>query len=307
MWSDYTGIEMDVLLHCYLCASDRYGHIRLPAFMSEERRASGMSSLRDLGLSSYEGKAYRGLLTLGSGTAEEISAASDVPMGRIYDVLSSLESQHIVRRQPESHPRTYVAVEPDRAIDRLLTARINDLQRQQTQYETVAAEVLAQLETIAPMESHFWPATIGQDEIAELLADRLDDATDSLIITATTTAGGLFGFEEVYARTIERLAETLDRGVSVRFLFTDRLVTEMPDALGAELDRLLEVHTDFELRTTVPLYNTYDIVDGQNICVYVAHPFDQHAILGTIQVNDERMVRSVYEQWQPEWETATAV
>ncbi|PGF14627.1 hypothetical protein CP556_21350 [Natrinema sp. CBA1119] len=83
-----------------------------------------MPTLRDLGLSSYEEKAYRGLLTLGSGTAEEISGVSDVPMGRIYDVLSSLESQNVVRRQPDHHPRTYVAVEPDRAIDRLLTARI---------------------------------------------------------------------------------------------------------------------------------------------------------------------------------------
>ena len=154
-----------------------------------------MTSLRDLGLSSYEEKAYRGLLTLRSGTAEEISEASDVPMGRIYDVLSSLESQNVIRRQPDRHPRTYVAVEPDRAVDRLLTARRRDLHRQQTQYETVAAEVLTELETIAPVEGHFWPATVGQDEIAELLADRLDAATNNLVITATTTAGGLFGFE----------------------------------------------------------------------------------------------------------------
>lgn len=265
-----------------------------------------MPSLRDLGLSSYEEKAYRGLLTLGSGTAEEISEASDVPMGRIYDVLSSLESQNIVRRKPDHHPRTYVAVEPNRAIDRLLTARTRDLQRRQTQYETIAAEVLGRLESTAPMESHFWPATVGQDEIAELLADRLDAATDSLIITATTNAGGLFGFEEVYERTIDRLAETLDRGVNVRFLFTERLVKEMPDSLVAELDQLLDVHVDFELRTTATLYNTYDIVDERNICVYVANPFNQNVILGTIEVSNERMVRTVQDQWQPQWEAATS-
>lgn len=266
-----------------------------------------MPSLCDLGLSSYEEKAYRGLLTLGAGTAEDISEASDVPMGRIYDVLSSLESQNVVRRQPDHHPRTYVAVEPDRAVDRLLTARSRDLQRQQTHYETAAAEVLTQLETIAPMEGHFWPATVGQDEIAELLADRLDAATESLIITATTTAGGLFGFEEVYARTIDRLAETLERGVSVRFLFTDRLVAEMPDSLVPELDRLLDGHENFELRTTAALYNTYDVVDEKNICVYVANPFNQNSILGTVQVNDESMVQSVQDQWLPQWDAATGV
>lgn len=83
--------------------------------------------MRDLGPSSYEEKAYRGLLTLRSVTAEEISEASDVPMGRIYDVLCSLESQNVIRRQPDRHPRTYVAVEPDHTVDRLLTARRRDL------------------------------------------------------------------------------------------------------------------------------------------------------------------------------------
>lgn len=66
------------------------------------------------------------------------------------------------------------------------------------------------------MEGHFWPATVGQGEIAELLADRLDAATSNLVITTTTTAGGLFGFEEVYTQTVDRLTDTLDRGVSVR-------------------------------------------------------------------------------------------
>lgn len=290
-----------------LCPVSREGNEKAPEFITTYSRERGMTSLRDLGLSSYEEKAYRGLLTLGSGTAEEISEASDVPMGRIYDVLSSLESQNVVRRQPGRHPRTYVAIEPDRAVNRLLTARSRDLQRQQTQYETVAAEVLAQLETIAPMEGHFWPVTVGQDEIADLLADRLDAATENLVITATTTAGGLFGFEEVYARTINRLADTLKRGVSVRFLFTDRLVEEIPDSLVAELDRLLDVHEDFKLRTTATLYNTYDVVDEKNICVYVANPFNQNSILGTIQVNNKSMVQSVQDQWQPQWKSATGI
>jgi HTH-type transcriptional regulator, sugar sensing transcriptional regulator len=138
------------------------------------------------------------------------------------------------------------------------------------------------------------------------LADRLDAATNNLVITATTTAGGLFGFEEVYTQTIDRLTDTLDRGVSVRFLFTDQLVTEMPDQLVTELDQLLDVHENFELRTTATLYNTYDVVDEENICVYVANPFDQNSILGTVQVTNENIVQFVQKQWQPRWEVASS-
>ena len=69
-----------------------------------------MASLRDLGLSEYEERAYRSLLETGPTTAKELSRTSDVPMGRIYDVLNSLETHNLVRSQAASRPKKYVAV-----------------------------------------------------------------------------------------------------------------------------------------------------------------------------------------------------
>lgn len=94
---------------------------------------------------------------------------------------------------------------------------------------------------------------------------------------------------------------------AVRFLFTDRLVNEMPDTLITELEQFLKDDLDFELRTTATLYNTYDVVDEKNICVYVANPFDQNSILGTVQVNDKSIVRFIQDQWQPQWEAASGI
>ena len=67
-----------------------------------------MASLRDLGLSEYEASAFRSLLDTGPTTAKELSRASDVPMGRIYDVLNSLETYQLVRSQTASRPKKYV-------------------------------------------------------------------------------------------------------------------------------------------------------------------------------------------------------
>ncbi len=46
-----------------------------------------MVELRDLGLSEYEARAYRSLLGAGPTTAKELSDASGIPIGRVYDVL----------------------------------------------------------------------------------------------------------------------------------------------------------------------------------------------------------------------------
>ena len=68
-----------------------------------------MASLRDLGLSEYEERAYRSLLETGPTTAKELSRTSDVPMGRIYDVLNSLETHSLVRSQVASRRSSAVS------------------------------------------------------------------------------------------------------------------------------------------------------------------------------------------------------
>jgi len=50
-----------------------------------------------LGLNGYEFQAYQALIKIGKGSAPQISKVSNVPYGRIYDVLSSLESKGYIK------------------------------------------------------------------------------------------------------------------------------------------------------------------------------------------------------------------
>src|SRR6056297_2284762 len=102
---------------------------------------TNMASLRDLGLSEYEARAYRALLNTGPTTAKELSRASEVPMGRVYDVLNSLEQYNLVRSQAASRPKKYVAVEPSTALDRLLADKQRELEEKAAQYQSVVDEL----------------------------------------------------------------------------------------------------------------------------------------------------------------------
>jgi sugar-specific transcriptional regulator TrmB len=265
-----------------------------------------MPSFHDLGLSSYEEKVYVALLELRTGDATAISETSGVPMGRIYDVLGALESRRLLERKSESRPRIYSPVEPETVIGRLLEERTRELDVEQTRYENVAAELRSEYRGRPAMEGWFWEAA-DTKEIAQLLADRMAMADRDVAVTATTAAGGLFGFEAIYANTIEPSLALLERGVTISLLVTESLVAELPERLTIDLDQLLREYDQLKLRTTSELYNTYDMIDRRDVCIYVADPFDRDSILGTVRIADPEFVERVEKRWQSLWNNANTV
>src|SRR6056297_3398596 len=149
---------------------------------------TNMASLRDLGLSEYEARAYRALLNTGPTTAKDLSRASEVPMGRIYDVLNSLETQNIVRSQTASRPKKYVAVEPETALDRLLDDKKEELEAKAEQYEDIVSELGDQLEAGDHVDEPFWTAAVGPEETLNLLLERLAAADDRIVIVGSPPA-----------------------------------------------------------------------------------------------------------------------
>ncbi|PSP54189.1 transcriptional regulator [Halobacteriales archaeon QH_7_68_42] len=190
-----------------------------------------MASLRDLGLSEYEERAYRSLLETGPTTAKELSRTSDVPMGRIYDVLNSLETHSLVRSQVASRPKKYVAVESETALDRLLESKKAELEQQAEQYEQVVDELVDELDAAEPVEEPFWTAAVGPAEAVDLQVERLDAADESIVIVASSLVQQ-FDADDLAARFIAALEDALERGVSVSVLLTPELVDTLPERVA---------------------------------------------------------------------------
>lgn len=82
--------------------------------------------LVDLGLTTYEAKAYLALLRRDSSTPADVARLARVPRQRIYDVLASLVQKGLVSQRP-GPPAKYAAAAPDFAIERLLLRRREEL------------------------------------------------------------------------------------------------------------------------------------------------------------------------------------
>jgi sugar-specific transcriptional regulator TrmB len=84
--------------------------------------------LVELGLTSYEAKAYLALMRRDSSSAAEVARLARIPRQRIYDVLATLVQKGLAKQRPGS-PTRYSPVSPEFAIERLVIARREELDR----------------------------------------------------------------------------------------------------------------------------------------------------------------------------------
>ncbi|WP_135364959.1 TrmB family transcriptional regulator [Halosimplex halophilum] len=262
-----------------------------------------MASLRDLGLSEYEARAYRALLESGPTTAKELSRASDVPMGRIYDVLNSLETQSLARSQTASRPKKYVAVESDTALDRLLDSKKRELERQAEQYEDIVDDLTDELDGAEPVEEPFWTASVGAAEALDLLVERLTAADERIVVVASAPVQQ-FDIDDVAARVTAALEDALERGVSVSVLLTPEMVDALPEAVGERYREALQPHANFETRTSANVTGTFEIVDDTEVCIEVPHPLTEDETLAVIDLKDPEFAADIAAEFGPRWEEA---
>jgi sugar-specific transcriptional regulator TrmB len=84
--------------------------------------------LVELGLTTYEAKAYLALVRRDSSAAADVARLARIPRQRVYDVLSTLVHKGLAAQRPGPTAR-YSAVDPELAIERLLRERRDELVR----------------------------------------------------------------------------------------------------------------------------------------------------------------------------------
>ena len=262
-----------------------------------------MASLRDLGLSEYEERAYRALLRTGATTAKELSRASDVPMGRVYDVLNSLEQYSLIRSQAASRPKKYVAVEPDTALDRLLADKKRELDEKAEQYEALVDQLVDELDAAEPVQGQFWTAAVGTAETTDLLLERLAAADRRLVIVASTPSPQ-FDLGEIGDLVVDQLESALDRGVAVSVLLRPELVGTLPESVGERYSARLADNPEFEVRTHEGVSGTFNLIDDVEVCIEVPNPLDPAESFAMIDLKDPEFAADVREMFDPRWESA---
>lgn len=257
--------------------------------------------LTNLGLSDYEARAYAALVRMPNQTADQVSDEATVPKGRIYDVLNKLGDRGLVRSDRD-RPRTYRAVDPEVAMDRLLEQKASDLESKRNNYERKVDEARAALDAVDPVErdEEFWTSAVKEDEARDLLLERLSVAENEVAIFT----GSLDVDPTTWQRAAAILGELLDSDVDIRLLMDeDRGIS---DDLLQEYHRLVEAGLEVR-RASLPSRSHFYVIDDDEACVEVPHPAAQTTMLAVINFRDSEIVDDLAESFGSIWAEATPI
>jgi sugar-specific transcriptional regulator TrmB len=208
-----------------------------------------------------------------------------------------------VRSQSASRPKKYTAVEPETALERLLTSKRETLEAELTQYEEIAETLEAQLEAADPVDEPFWTAALGPEDSIDLLVERLA-AADGHIVFVAATPTSRFEIDVVGERIAAALETALDRGVTVETLLHPAVVETLPETVGQRYRTYLQDERDFRVRTSADVYSTFTLVDHSEICIEVPHPLNPQKAFALINLKDSEFAANVEREFEPRWDSS---
>jgi sugar-specific transcriptional regulator TrmB len=210
--------------------------------MSLEDLSSFRQALRPLGLTEYEAGTLSYLMLFGETKAATVASASKIPTARIYETLDHLAKLGLVRTKP-GRPVLYSAVDPQQAIDGLISSKRQELEDMTRHASTFVekARALGRKRKMIPAHSPLL-RIIDLGEISENETRRLYEKSKRRILVIAKVGNYLANFLTVLSRATERGVRLKVLLASPQTLDTrnkrdqQRVITQLKESLGRAID-----------------------------------------------------------------------
>ncbi|UCE92205.1 MAG: TrmB family transcriptional regulator [Methanobacteriota archaeon] len=155
------------------------------------------STLRAIGLSEYESRAYLALVASGSSSASFVAETGQIPRTSAYRILRALERKGFARSK-EGRPMTFTPADPSALGDR---------------YANEIREAFSKIESLKDVLStrgipQLVYTILGKDRVFEKIGEMLDRAEHTFVISSPSIA-------EFRRRLGKKFTKAISRGVQV--------------------------------------------------------------------------------------------
>lgn len=220
-----------------------------------------IESLKRLGLTEYEAKAYMALNHIKAGTVSDIHMASGIPRSAVYGSLTRLEEKGLIEVE-HGKPMRYRSVIPSKAMGKLRTNIVEESERALRYLE----EAHAQGEDMEPAEA-VWTIR-GVVNLYNKLAEMIGSTESSIILIATDPMfAELKEHYPIFDNFIPGIRRKIEAGVRVRLVCTtqeaaEHIVKGLP---GVEI-RLTDPSKP---SSKMPLYGGVLMVDDSEVILSI--------------------------------------
>ncbi|MFX1302554.1 MAG: TrmB family transcriptional regulator [Promethearchaeota archaeon] len=288
--------------------------------MSNEFTQELKDFLRDANLSNYEINTYITLLRSNNLTARELSVKSNVPTGRIYEILEVLKNKGMIEIQ-DSRPKIYRAISFNEASHNVISHIKNYQQRkvsflinQAKQLESKINDLSISLKPESP--KLFWSTAYGWRSIFELYIKRFNTLKEKLLMTGFLNENTLKVLPQAKI-FYNGILKALNRGIQIKYLwsfeFDERILSDeqkvtnemLFNKLTKNLKDLFNLSSElegFELRfiqKRIPTY--YDIFDNNRVLIKLQNPLKPWQIFACINVLDPVLANELTEKYENMW------
>ncbi len=275
---------------------------------------------KKLQLTNYETNTYMTLLSATTLTAKEVSSKSQVPTGRIYEILEQLMNLGLIEVQ-DTRPKKYKVIPPNSAFQNLIAHREEEGKKQIQVMYSQARELEQAIQTSNflgnnHVPSLFWSTAYGIRPIVTLYRDRIRELEEECLFTGFINENTLKVISK--ARFLYGgLVNLLNKHGVVKFLWSFDLDERNPsqkqvqdnDTIFRHVSEILETELhlsrsagDFEMKYVNQRISIYfDIFDGTRVILKLRNPVKPSQIFACISVLDPNLARELTKYFKEIW------
>lgn len=260
-----------------------------------------MEALEEFGLSKYETKVYTSLLSSGISTVRSLAIESQVPTGRIYDVLSKLVDKKLVVKQ-NSRPMKYLPVEPRLAMKVLLERKSEEMQSITEKARQIEEDLIAL--SVAPQDqSLFWSVNIV-DKLDFSGKDRIAETEKELVSYFEVDSVRLEMCLSDMLSSLETKSKLAQKGVNVKLLVgttdEEKSREKLLPLVLSHIDHLRQI----SIRITSSVTTSFDVIDEKKVIVWVKNPSNPDSHLATIYIWQKELAEELHKNFCKMWDKA---
>jgi sugar-specific transcriptional regulator TrmB len=216
-----------------------------------------LKSLKELGLTEYETAAYLSLIEGGQMSASEVSAKSNVPYSRIYDVLGRLEQKAFIQVQ-RGRPTRYVARAPTEVVHLVMLSWEDKIDRS-------SKIIVEELQPLYEKETQATPRDVmviyGRSAILAKALEILDSASTIKLSLPSLDL------------EVEDLAQVIDYILKSKAKSIQILTSSVSDSI------IPLIPASFEVRTRERVFGAGLVADDKTLIMLLADD-EEHGVLG---------------------------